>query len=84
MTKAILIRTTFKCGWLTGSEVQSIVIKAGAWQHPGRHGVGGTENSTFVSKANRRRLTSRQLGGGYQSPCPKPTVTNLLQQGHIS
>jgi hypothetical protein len=35
MTKASLIRTTFNWGWLTGSEVQSIITKAGAWQHPG-------------------------------------------------
>jgi hypothetical protein len=33
MTKATLIRTTFNWGWLTDSEVQSIIIKAGAWQH---------------------------------------------------
>jgi hypothetical protein len=36
MTKATLIRTTFNWGWLTDSEVQSIVIKTGAWQHIGR------------------------------------------------
>jgi hypothetical protein len=29
MTKATLIRKTFNWGWLTGSEVQSIIIKAG-------------------------------------------------------
>jgi hypothetical protein len=29
MTKASLIRTTFNWGWLTGSEVQSIIIKVG-------------------------------------------------------
>jgi hypothetical protein len=28
MTKATLIGTIFNCGWLTGSEVQSIIIKA--------------------------------------------------------
>jgi hypothetical protein len=27
MTKATLIRIIFNCGWLTGSEVQSIIIK---------------------------------------------------------
>jgi hypothetical protein len=27
MTKATLLRTTFNWGWLTGSEVQSIIIK---------------------------------------------------------
>jgi hypothetical protein len=30
MTKAILISTTFNWGWLTGSEIQSIIIKAGS------------------------------------------------------
>jgi len=29
MTKATLIRTTFYWDWLTGSEIQSIIIKAG-------------------------------------------------------
>jgi len=38
-----LVRTTFNWGWLTGSEAQSIIIKAGAWQHPGRPGAGGAE-----------------------------------------
>jgi hypothetical protein len=37
MTKATLKRTTFNWGWLIGSEVQSIIIKVGMWQHPGRH-----------------------------------------------
>jgi hypothetical protein len=44
MTKASLIRTTFNWGWLTGSEVQSIIIKVGSWQHPGRHGAGEAES----------------------------------------
>jgi hypothetical protein len=39
MTKANLVRTTFNWVWLTGSDVQSIIIKAGAWQHPGKHGA---------------------------------------------
>jgi hypothetical protein len=46
MTQATLIRTTFNWGWLIGLEDQTIVIKAGAWQHPGRHGAGGAERST--------------------------------------
>ena len=46
-SKATLIRTICNWGWLTGSELQSIIIMAGAWQHPGRHGAGeGAENST--------------------------------------
>jgi hypothetical protein len=45
MTRAALVRA-FNWGWLTGSEVQSIIIKAGAWQCLGRHGEGGAESST--------------------------------------
>ena len=50
MTKASFIRTTFNLAWLRCSEVQSIIIKAGAWQHPGRHGTGGAESSTSSSE----------------------------------
>jgi hypothetical protein len=80
MTKAALIRTTFNWGWLTGSEVQSIIIKTGTWQHPGRHGTGGAESSTSSSggcwqntgfQAARMRVLK-----------PMPTVTHLLQQGY--
>ena len=46
MTKASLNKITFNWGWLTDSEVQSITIKAGAWQNPGRHGAAGAESST--------------------------------------
>jgi hypothetical protein len=38
MTKPTPIRKTFNWGWLIGSEAQSIIIKAGAWQGPSRHG----------------------------------------------
>jgi hypothetical protein len=50
MTKATFIRTTFNWDWLTGSEAQSIIIKAGTWQHPGRHGAGGAESSASSLK----------------------------------
>jgi hypothetical protein len=50
MTTATLIRTTFNWGWLTGSEVQSIIIKAGTWQHPDRHGARAGEYSTSLSE----------------------------------
>jgi hypothetical protein len=50
MIKATLIRTTFNRGWLTGSEVQSIIIRARTWQHPSRHGVGGAESSRSSSE----------------------------------
>jgi hypothetical protein len=49
MTKVTLIRTTFNWNWLTGSEVQSIIIMVGAWQLPGRQGAGRAENSTSLS-----------------------------------
>lgn len=45
-SKATLIRTICNWGWLTGSELQSIIIMAGAWQHPDRHGAGGAESPT--------------------------------------
>jgi hypothetical protein len=45
MTKANLIRTTYNWDWLTGSEVQSIIIKGGVGQHPGRHSAGRVESS---------------------------------------
>jgi hypothetical protein len=50
MTKATFIRTTFNWDWLTDSDVQSIIIKAGAWQHPSRHGAGIAEGSTSSSE----------------------------------
>jgi hypothetical protein len=49
MTKATLIGTTFNWGWLTGSEVQSIIIVAGAWQSPGRYDAGGADESSTSS-----------------------------------
>jgi hypothetical protein len=55
MTRETLIKTTFSKGWLTGSEVQSIDIKAGAWQHPGMHGAGGAESSTPSSKGRQEK-----------------------------
>jgi hypothetical protein len=48
MTKATLIRI-FNWDCLTGSEVQSILIKLGTWQHPGRH-VAEDESSTSSSE----------------------------------
>jgi hypothetical protein len=33
-TKTTVLRTTFTWGWLTGSEIQSSIIKVGAWQCP--------------------------------------------------
>jgi hypothetical protein len=62
MTKATLIRTTFNWGWLIGPEFQSIIIKGGAWQHPGRHGEEGMRELHLHLKAASRILSSRHLG----------------------
>jgi hypothetical protein len=52
MTKA-----TFNWVWLTDSEVQSIIIKAGAWQHPGRHVMQEEMGALHLHlKATRRKL----------------------------
>jgi hypothetical protein len=50
MTKATFIRTPFNWGWLIDSDIESIIIEAGAWQYPGRHGAGGTKSSTSSSE----------------------------------
>jgi hypothetical protein len=79
MTKATLKRTTFNWAWLIGSDVQSVIIKARVWQHPGRHDAGRTESSTSSSEgckksgshAVRRRVS-----------LPTFTVTYFLQQVH--
>jgi hypothetical protein len=82
MTKATLIRTTFNWGWLTGSEVQSIIIKGGVWQHPGRHDGGGAESSTSSSKGKHEKTCFQVARTRVLKPTP--TVTHLLQQGHTS
>jgi hypothetical protein len=56
LTKPTLIRTTFNWHWLTGSEVQSIIIKAGAWQNSDRHGAGGAESSTSSSEGQLEKI----------------------------
>jgi hypothetical protein len=52
----------------------------GAWQHPGRHGAGRAESSTSASgyqwKTDFQTARTRVLKS-------TPTVTHLLQQGHI-
>jgi hypothetical protein len=81
MTKATFISTMFNWGWLTGLEVQFIIVKAGTWQCPGRHGAGGAESSTSCSKGKQKigiqgaRMTVLK---------PTPIMTHLFQQGHTS
>jgi hypothetical protein len=60
MTKATLLRTTFNWGWLLGSEIQSIIVKEGARQYPGRHG----KVQHLHLKAASGRLASKQVGVG--------------------
>jgi hypothetical protein len=50
MTKATPMRSTFNWDVLIDSEVQSIIIKTGAWQHPSWHGAGGAESFTSSSE----------------------------------
>ena len=72
---------TFKWGWLTGSEVQSITIKAGTWQPPGRHGVGraGSSTSSSRSKQEKTYFQSARI----RVLKPMPTVTHLHPRLHL-
>jgi hypothetical protein len=67
----IHIRTTFNWGRLTGSEVQSIIIKAETWQHPGRHGAGRAESSTSSSKVLKEQTDFQEAMVRVLSPCPQ-------------
>jgi hypothetical protein len=61
MAKASLIRATFNWGWLTGSEVQSIIIKAG-----------GAESSTSSSEGHKEKTGSHMI----RRKVLKPTHTS--------
>jgi hypothetical protein len=83
MVKTTLTKTPFNWGWLTGSEVQSIIIKAGAWQHPGRHGAGGAKSSTSSSKGKQEKTgfqTARTsvLTALTHSDTPTPTRLQIV------
>jgi len=69
-------------GRLPGSEVQSIITKEGAGQHPGKHDVGGTEDSTLCSE-DKKEKTGPQVARRRVS---KPILTAIcfLLQGHTS
>jgi hypothetical protein len=76
MAKTALKRTTFSWGWLTGSEVQSIITKAGALQCPGRHGTGRADSSMSSSDVCYQNT-------GFQAARMRvlnitPTVTHLF------
>lgn len=55
MTKATLLKTTFNWGWLTGSEVQSIIIMAGSMVV--RHGPEGAEICTSCFKRSSEKFS---------------------------
>ena len=84
MTKATLLKTKFNWGWFTGSEVQSIIIKAGAQQHQGRCGAGGAESSTFCSegsqeeglKAHNDKIPPKRPHL-LTVPFPEPSIQNI-------
>jgi hypothetical protein len=62
MTKATLIRSTFSWGWLTSSEVQSIIIQE---EHTGIQADMVQEEQRVLDlhlKAASRILASGQLG----------------------
>jgi hypothetical protein len=78
-----LIRTTFNRGWLPGSEVQSIIVTVGSMA-PSRQILKELRVLLAVLKATRR-LSSKQLGGGFQGPPPQwYTFSNSLGQTYSS
>jgi hypothetical protein len=68
MTKANLARTTFNWGWLTDSEVQSVIIMLA-----GSHGAGGAESSTSSSEAEDWLPGSYDEGFKAQAHSDTPT-----------
>jgi hypothetical protein len=72
----------FNRGCLISSEVQSIIIKVGAWQSPGRHGAGGVESSTSSGKGSQEQTVFRKLGGRVSKTTS--TETQFFQQDHTS
>jgi len=55
MIKTALIKETFNWDWLTGSEVQSIIIMVGSMAASGRHGAGKAKSSTSSSEGSREK-----------------------------
>jgi hypothetical protein len=73
---------TFNWSRPIGSEVQSIIIKVGAWQCPGIDGELRAENSISSSEGSLEKI-------GFQAARlrvlkPKPTVAHQLQQACTS
>jgi hypothetical protein len=51
-----------------------------AWQHPGRHGTGRAESSTFLSKGSQEQTVFHVARRRVSKPTP--TVTHFPHQGH--
>jgi hypothetical protein len=65
-----------------------IIIKLGAWQHPGRHGAGGAERSTSSSKGKQKTTVKAHAHNDTLPPTrpyflivplPGPNIFNLPQ-----
>jgi hypothetical protein len=69
MTTATLVRTAFNWDRLTGSEVQSI-IKAGAWQHSGKHGTKEDLSSTSSSEGHLEKTDFQAARRRVLKPTP--------------
>jgi len=79
MTKATLIRTTLNRGWLTGSEIQSIIIRVRAQSIQADIVLEELRVLHLDPKAVRR------LGGSQATRrVSKATVTHFLQHGHAN
>jgi hypothetical protein len=88
MTMTALIKKTFNWGWLTVSEVQSIIIMAGQVRHGAEEGV---ESSIFGSSGSWKETESHQawlehlkLKVHPHRDTLSPTRPHPLQQGHTS
>ena len=81
-------KNPFNWGWIMGSEVQSIIIKVGAWWHPGSHGAGRAESSMSSSNSCQWKTAFQAHSVRVLSPHPTDTHTPnrsyLFQQGHTS
>jgi hypothetical protein len=74
MTKETFIKATFNWAWLTCSEFQSI-IKAGSWQHPGRHGA-EAEGSTSCSEGKQEEPLLGNQNKGIKTYAHSDTPTS--------
>ncbi|EDL04488.1 mCG147104 [Mus musculus] len=78
MTKSSLIKDSINWGWLTGSEVQPVISKAGAWQYLGRHGGGGAESSTSSSQGCKQNTDFQASLSAHTHSNTPPTGLHLL------